>query len=181
VIRRANATTTTCADGVKKPECIVTGLDLSAIKFPGTEERSLKLFVIGQADNESVALMVRGRMTGTEFRATEVWRQDADLTGAPNHGLDGVAVKLKDNGIRCITSPCPSTAEDKLNSVKSQTVHAVSAATSELSGAILRAVFSDNPVIVIGTLSQRTVQLTNGQTKTSRVRNAAAVFFRVGQ
>jgi hypothetical protein len=182
-IRRANSARTKCADGVKREACTVSTLDTKAITFTfGFEEQSLKLFLLNQIDNGSVALMVRGQMTQSAFVATEVWRQEADLTGAPNHGLDGVAVKIKDSGIRCITAPCPTIVENKLNSVKSQNIENYSAQTDALTSQIGDSIFSGKPVIVIGDLIQVTTQTTTPERfTTTRTRQAGAVFTRIGK
>ena len=177
--RRANAAMTTCAPGVKAAECELDTLDLSNIVFPSTEERSLRLFLNGQAETGVVALMVRGRIADGAFKATEVWRQDADLAGAPDHGLEGVAVRLEDSGLRCVSAPCPNTREAKLNSTKTQTIHGVTSEDDVLDEKVLSEVFGGGRVIVIGALRERSVQLTHG-TQTARIRSAGAVFFRVG-
>jgi hypothetical protein len=181
-LRRANSAKTKCANGVKEEHCRVTKLDTKAVTFFGEEERNLQLFLINQVNQESVALMVRGSLKQDSFVATEVWRQEADINGAPNHGLDGVAVKVKDNGIRCITTPCPTLLESKLNSTKSQIIDNVFAPSDELTSSISNSIFSGKPVIVIGDLREITTQTTTAErTSTVRSREAVAVFTRIGK
>ncbi len=60
VMRRANASKTTCADGSRREGCAVTTLDFSAIQFAETQERGLRGTLSQKINNGEIALMVRG-------------------------------------------------------------------------------------------------------------------------
>jgi hypothetical protein len=113
-VSRVNHAKTRCADGVQRNACYVWDFDFSAVGVTGRELDGLymgmqaqTLVVRGDLSNG----LVNGKKVG-HFTATEAWQAGA-AAGAP----DGVWVELEDNGIRCITAPCPSTTEHKLNSV----------------------------------------------------------------
>jgi Na+-translocating ferredoxin:NAD+ oxidoreductase RnfE subunit len=93
---------------------------------------------------------------------------------------------VKNNGIRCITTPCPNLLESKLNSTKSQIIDNVFAPSDELTSSISNGIFSGKPVvvvvIVIGDLREITTQTTTAErTWTVRSRDAVAVFTRIGK
>lgn len=173
VMRRANASKTTCADGTRREGCAVTTLDFSAIKFAETQERGLRGALSQKINDGEIALMVRGKLLSDKFVATEVWQQQADLSGVPNRGAYGVAVKIKDSGIRCITTPCPGLREDKLNSTTSGTLNGMQLPTEELTNLAYDAVYgNEDGFMMIG--YKKTV-------RGERVRDANAVFFKIGQ
>lgn len=112
--RLANATQTSCVDGTKAERC-----------YAATEEWEL----LGLGDtgmqkvNDALArgeILVRatigktdwGKQLGTfaHLRPREAW-----LPQGPNEAV-GPLAKVVDSGVRCITWPCPSLREKKLNS-----------------------------------------------------------------
>ncbi len=91
----------------------------------------------------------------------------------PNRGAYGVAVKSKDSGIRCITTPCPGLREDKLNSATSGTLNRMQLPTEELTYRAYDAVYeSADGIMIIG--YKKTV-------RGERLRDANAVFFKIGE
>ena len=114
--------TTKCADGSYAQKCYVAELDLTGTGLPEASTDTIR----GQGHMLGGQLVLRGTVNKKSFgangklgvfKATEAWMPTTD---AP---ADGVFVKLKDAGVRCITTPCPSTHELKLNaSAKAKTV-----------------------------------------------------------
>lgn len=110
-VRRLNTATTRCADGRYEAECYVTEIDLGPLGLP----EALASDVLTEVDR----LVVRGWTIARthpsfgklgRFRATEAWR--APAAGAAT----GTVYKVGDNGVRCVTAPCPSLDARKLNS-----------------------------------------------------------------
>ncbi len=173
VMRRANATKTLCGDGVRREGCAVSTLDFSAIRFAEQQERGLRGTLSQKINRGEIALMVRGKLLSDKIVAKEVWQQDADVSGVPNGGAYGVAVKIKDSGIRCITSPCPSLREDKLNSATNGNINGMVLPTDELTDRAWEAAYAGGDgFMMIG--YKKTV-------RGERVRDANAVFFRIGE
>jgi hypothetical protein len=171
IIRRANASKTRCVDGSLREACSVSTLDFSAIRFAEMQERGLRGTLSQKVNKSEVALMVRGKMTADKFVAKEVWQQEADVSGVPNDGAFGVAVKIVDSGIRCITTPCPVIREEKLNSATTANIDNVKFPTDELSDRGFEAVFSGQSVMIIGYR-----KIVGGE----KQRAANAVFFKIG-
>jgi hypothetical protein len=137
-LERLNRTTTVCHDGKSAARCYTPELDWS--------ESGLKEEIQGLLDGASAQstltgsakAIVRGRFAryGTakggvvremgRFIVTEAWI--AQGTGA----VDGVFVKIKDNGRRCITAPCASTDEAALNTSRTASIAEVDFAEANL-------------------------------------------------
>ena len=111
-VSRPNRSSTICGRGSQGARCYVDGLDWSATALPasvaqGYEERL----------RNGEKLILKGTITphpadaGAMFSVTEVW-----LPRIEGGVAEGVAVLVKDNGVRCITAPCPSFTEYRLNS-----------------------------------------------------------------
>lgn len=130
-VSRVNRAQTTCADGSRAEECYVAELDLSALGLSDQEIAAVE----GEA--RSGRALVRGRLATRTISsyaigalvASEAW------TAPRNFTPEGVYVLVTDNGIRCITYPCASLDEEKLNSSLRSTIAeidlAVSGATDE--------------------------------------------------
>ena len=56
-------------------------------------------------------------LVSKRFIVTEAWVAENDSIS------EGVFVRVKDNGVRCITTPCPTIGEKALNTSRSATVH----------------------------------------------------------
>lgn len=110
-VKRVNEATTQCADGSKQPECYVSAIQLTGIGLSSREESELRVAV------ESGKALIKARvykkkLNGTYYgtlKANEGW------LGATGSTPDGTFYRAADNGIRCITAPCPSTTVSKLN------------------------------------------------------------------
>ena len=110
--RRVNRPVTVCPDGTEAAACYVASIDWGLLSPPGRE----------------AALLFRGRLAlganeGFPELATlvvqEVW-QPAGKTQPV-----GTFVRLRDNGVRCITTPCFSTTAAVLNGVATRPVSGV--------------------------------------------------------
>lgn len=105
-VSRVNQHRTRCADGSQAAECYVADADWGALEGA---DRSGNLLVRGSIERHDWGT----RGTFGRLVATEAWK--AAGTTEP----DGLFYRVRDNGVRCITYPCPSLHEAKLNS----TVH----------------------------------------------------------
>lgn len=124
---RLNATQTTCHNGSKAAECYTPELDFSETGLSQEQQDTLR----GKAASlgEGVHAIVRGRFAklnkGTtmpnlgRFIVTEAWVAQGEGVA------DGVFAKVTLNGVRCITSPCPSIEEKALNSSRKANISAV--------------------------------------------------------
>jgi len=86
---------------------------------------------------------------GASLAVTQIWVAGS-ATGSTE---DGVFTFVKDNGLRCITAPCPTITETRLNSNRSANIHEVDFSDSGADDAAQErahsAVFDDG-VIVVG-------------------------------
>ncbi|MCE9571581.1 MAG: hypothetical protein K8W52_00345 [Deltaproteobacteria bacterium] len=168
-VDRINLGTTKCADGTYAEKCYVAELNLDGTGLPTASTDT----VIGQAHSATSQVLLRGTIAkksfganGTlgVFKATEAWLPTTD---AP---ADGVFVKLKDAGVRCITTPCPSTHELKLNSSSKAVIADVdfswSGATDEQIAAAVGAEFGDG-LIIAGDRYTVHGQAGNGKARTA--------------
>lgn len=117
-VAKVNQNRTTCANGSRAAECYVADLDLteSAVSDVGATNVLFKGRIARQT--------IRGATWG-KFFASEVWA--SATTDAPL----GYFYRVTDNGIRCITTPCYSLHESKLNSTANREI---SSLTFELMG-----------------------------------------------
>jgi hypothetical protein len=111
-LSRLNRTTTKCSSGSYDSSCYTPSLEWSQTDL--VDDVQAKLLAAAQTDasTEGVYAIVRGWFRSQSFVVTEAWVAENDTVA------DGVFVKLNDNGIRCITAPCPSTIERGLNTVR---------------------------------------------------------------
>ena len=114
-VKSVNLTRTVCLDGRAHAECYVTALDWSATQFSDGERVKLA----------ASPVILRGRLaqaTGTaasfaNLRVTEAW--SPAVTPDVENGYPAFIARLYrafDNGTRCISWPCPSITQEKLNS-----------------------------------------------------------------
>jgi hypothetical protein len=121
-LKRVNGLTTACADGSRTPECYAADLDLSALGL--APEQSLAI----ASDPESYLLagdLVPATNGAGRLLVTEAW---AEHTVTDN---GGAFLRVKNSGVVCITSPCPSHSVELLNSLR----HAVSIGNVNLTDA----------------------------------------------
>jgi hypothetical protein len=117
-VKRVNLSSTRCANGGWSRECYVARIDWN-----------------GQPENESDDLLMRGNIVAKrherfgnlgELRVSESWK----AVGA-NQPV-GVFYRVRDRGVRCITHPCPTHSEAKLNSSVSRNIAGVNLEGAEL-------------------------------------------------
>lgn len=111
----ANGSTTTCLDGKKAANCYAASVDWTKL---GLKDATLSK--VEGAANLLVRATVKSKSwpTGSfaELRPTEAWLAQGPKTA------DGPLAKIGDSGIRCITAPCASLRERKLNSTVSANI-----------------------------------------------------------
>lgn len=142
-LARVNRTTTVCADGKTKSSCTTPQLDWSESHIG----RPVQDKLTGAARNGFA--LVRGRFAKpNRFIVTEGW------VGEGPNAPDGVFARVIDNGIRCITAPCPSMTEKGLNGSNTANIAALDYAPSNLTekqvDAFSTSIFDDAGIIIAG-------------------------------
>lgn len=120
-VKRVNATKTRCMDGTYQTECYVAAVDMSgaglsdgvASEFEYKLEQGQGLVRASFSKNPQNAKYAN-------LKVAEAWE------GATGKKPTGTFYRAADNGIRCITAPCPSTSAFKLNSMQSTKIKSVS-------------------------------------------------------
>lgn len=110
-IKLVNLKATPCVNGVFREECYVSAIDWSSLKVS-----AYQLVKIPNDDGSRVIL--RGNIvpvTFPGFGELGNLRVKEALYATTDAPLKGTFVGLKDNGIRCITTPCFSTNQLVLN------------------------------------------------------------------
>ena len=116
-ISRPNRSTTVCpalrgGTATSSSRCYVNSLEWRQSALPDSVARGYEEML-----RNGEKLILKGSLAphpadaGIVFVVTEVWLPRSE-TGVN----EGVAVLVKDNGIRCITTPCPSLTEFRVNS-----------------------------------------------------------------
>jgi hypothetical protein len=127
-VRLVNKGATTCGDGARQRECYAASADLTPLHV---DEKGRVL--LGQRIAEGRALtrgkLVRGRIEGFPeldvLVVSEVWEASSSRR-APT----GVFRRLRDNGIRCVTSPCFSIRAAALNTGRHVEISSVDLGTT---------------------------------------------------
>jgi hypothetical protein len=114
-VKRANFASTTCADGTAAAECSVPGVDYS----PAQLDQNDMSLLAGRP------MIVRGSLSSTGLSAREVWVAAVGTAGDDYAPVSGTIYRVKDNGVRCVTAPCPSDRETKLNGTTTKDVAGV--------------------------------------------------------
>jgi len=180
----AGKSTTLCADGSKSASCSVRYLDFSQMTLKSSTKTKVdqKLQASAATPEIGAQLMVRGKYVhGTNpaqpnvpdwvtFQVTEVW-----VALLPDAVTDGTFVMVRDAGIRCITAPCPSLNENRINSTRNLNIEGIDW-PSDISEAnqdkIYTATTQRDGVILAG---DRTHGRVNGKTTNLRTVNQAFV------
>jgi len=174
----AGRSTTTCADGSKAAACSVKFLDFSALGLTTTQTGTAmdKLQASAATPEIGPQLLVRGKFVAAgdslTFSVTELWQ--AQLADA---STDGTYVMVRDAGIRCITAPCPSLNENRINSTRNMNIDGIDwpeDLSSSLQGKIYDATTQADGVILAG---DRTHGKQNG--KVTNLRTVNQAFLRV--
>jgi hypothetical protein len=174
---RLNASATTCHDGTKAEQCYVPELDWSETEDSLSLEARDALTAAAH-NQDGVYAIVRGRfnkkaLTTTaskgRFIVTEAWI-------AKGEGVaDGVFAKVKDNGIRCITAPCPSATEYALNSSRKANIADVDFSAGNISSEAQEQLLADNATtgFIIAGDRYNVGASAKGRTATNAYRNLA--------
>jgi hypothetical protein len=146
-VHRVNASKTLCADGNYASTCYVTELDLSKLNLT-TDDLDAGHSVF----RGSIVKTKINNATFGSFSALEAW---AGETGSTETGS---FYRAKDNGIRCVKAPCPSTSADKLNTSSVKMVSDVDfsktgATQKQIDGAFDSIFSDDDGLLVSGTIA----------------------------
>ena len=117
-LTRVNRTTVLCIDGQYHASCTVKGVDFSALS-QATQTKVTDALQREAADPTiGTHVLVKGAFKNNvdfvTFQATEVWLAQRQVGST-----DGTFVRIFDNGVRCITAPCPTLTEERVNSNRS--------------------------------------------------------------
>jgi Domain of unknown function (DUF6748) len=115
-VHRVNQATTKCGTGKAEAECYVADVDLAALGLDDAQVSELDAeFGAGQALLRGTLGLKSWANFGKlgHFTASEGW------AAANGNAPAGTFYRATDNGIRCITTPCFSLHEAKLNSSSS--------------------------------------------------------------
>jgi hypothetical protein len=124
-IQRLNASTTACHDGSRSASCYTPELDFSKSGLFEPQRDALRAAAGKGASSEGVFAIVRGRFAATNtttapelgrFVVTEGWVARGDGVA------EGVFAKIFNNGVYCVTTPCPDRTEKALNSSRSAAI-----------------------------------------------------------
>lgn len=182
-LERVNRSSTKCHDGGYDDRCYVPDLDWTEAGLsPETQYALTGAAAQSSFDSQGIRAIVRGRfapagLTDTSaamgrFVVTEAWVAEGNALA------EGVFVRVKDGGVRCITSPCESLVERGLNTSRRANIAAVDFDDAGLSDEQLEnlgyEMFEPGGIIVAGS---RYTWRENGQR--ARGRTATAVYRRL--
>jgi hypothetical protein len=123
-IKRVNFNSTTCVDGRSATECYVAAVDYTKANLDDNDMSALAgrpIVVKG-----SIAKQTYGKSTYGNLVVSEVWAAVAGSNESSGYAqVSGVVYRVKDNGVRCFTTPCPSDHETKLNGTTSRDIAGV--------------------------------------------------------
>lgn len=110
-VKRVNMSSTRCANGRDMTECYVAEIDWSG--EPQIDGRKALL------RGHIVAKRFRSFGNLGAFRVTEAWQAASDKKPT------GMFYRVRDRGLRCVTFPCPTHYEARLNSIYSRNIAGV--------------------------------------------------------
>lgn len=118
--RLANAETTRCADGKKAEWCYAAGQTTTRLGLGEVGMAKYLEALSGSAFGDGSKVLVRALIGSKDWgnglgRFAELRPSEAWIGQGPNEAA-GPLAKIEDTGVRCITFPCPSLRERKLNS-----------------------------------------------------------------
>ena len=129
-LARAGRSTAKCADANMHASCDVRTLDFSKLHLSATKLEAVtgKLQASAATPEIGPQLLVRGTylhgknpvspgIDWVTFQVSELWVAQLDAGT-----LDGTFVMVRDRGIRCITAPCPTFAEARINSTRTANI-----------------------------------------------------------
>src|SRR4051812_40791584 len=126
-VRRVNFATTTCTDGSTAAECYVAAKDYAKAGLDDNDMSAVSSRpVIVKA---SIAKTRYASGTYGTLNVSEVWVAAVGAVQNAYATVDGTVYRVRDNGVRCITTPCPSDHETKLNGTTSRDIAGVDLST----------------------------------------------------
>lgn len=157
-VTRLNRTTTVCHNGVSSASCYTPELDFSQSGLRVEVQDQVRLASSEASIGAGVKAIVRGRFAPTNsltvgkemgrFIVTEAWIAQSGAA------TDGVFVKVKDIGVRCIAAPCASTRETALNTSRSANIsdidYAPAGLTDDQIGEVTEKLFQPAGLIIAG-------------------------------
>jgi hypothetical protein len=162
-VSRANRSSMRCGFTTLQSQCKVFEIDWTGTAMPASVAKGYE-----DALRSGKPLLVRGDLvpapddSGVHLAVTEIW------VASQPEWVEGVFTLVKDNGIRCITAPCPSLTEQKLNSNLSANITGVdfepSGASQEQIDLAQNAMFGGDGVVVVG---YRDYDSRGGKTRTA--------------
>ena len=148
-VSRANRSAMRCGFTTPQSQCKVFEIDWTRTAMPASVAKGYE-----DALRSGKPLLVRGDMvpapddSGVHLSVSEIW------VASQPEWVEGVFTLVKDNGIRCITAPCPSLTEQKLNSNLSANITAVdfepSGASQDQIDLAQNAMYGGDGVVVVG-------------------------------
>ncbi len=151
-VSRPNRSTIQCGRGPLQSSCKAMEIDWSGTAMPASVAQ-------GYEDDlrAGTPLLVKGEIVpaandaGVSLAVTEIW-----VASSPAYE-PGVFTLVKDNGIRCITAPCPSLTERKVNSELSAMITGLdfddalaNGATQDQVDRAYEALYSPDGLVVVG-------------------------------
>ncbi|WP_414755252.1 DUF6748 domain-containing protein [Anabaena sp. CCY 9910] len=110
-IKQVNLKATPCLDGVFRSECYASAIDWNSLKVSPSQLAKIQ-------NDDGSRLLLRGNIVPVTFPGIGEFgnlRVKEAFIAATNVPAKGTFAGLKDNGIRCITTPCFSTDQLVLN------------------------------------------------------------------
>ena len=122
-VNRVNRASTMCGFRGATPQarCYVRTIKWDGTAMPASVAKSYE-----DRLRAGESILIRGDISpdpadrGAHLAATEVW-----VPGSETGEADGVFVLAKDNGIRCITVPCPQVSEKRLNANRAASIDTI--------------------------------------------------------
>ncbi len=127
---------------LQNPTVDVSGVVVDAPQLPSVIRDLLDLEgraggIVAQTTALSLAAVTTAEVK-PNIAVTEIWAPGSE-TGV----IDGVLVLAKDNGVRCITAPCPSITEVRVNANRSAAIHSVDLEASGADEATVSSAMTD--------------------------------------
>ncbi|MCU1279951.1 MAG: hypothetical protein JWM53_3497 [bacterium] len=123
-VKRVNYTTTGCVDGKSAAECYVAAVDYSKSTLDSNDLGALAgrpVVVKGSIVKQSYGSRTYGNLV-----VSEVWAGAVGGNESSGYAkVSGVIYRVKDTGVRCFTTPCPTDRETKLNGTTSRDIAGV--------------------------------------------------------
>ena len=122
-VNRLNTRATVCGDGAEQGACYAASADLSSVRVAEKGRARLqRLITEGRAiaRGRLVPGLVEGFPELDTFVVSEVWTASSSLGRAR-----GIFRRLRDSGIRCVTTPCFSIRAAVLNTARFENVSSV--------------------------------------------------------